>query len=403
MEENRRSFLKQTAGMVSMATLFPGLSFADEFLYTPADPDAGHVFITKPYLQCPGSTHMTLMWIMNLPSYSYVEYGTTKDLGQVARKTDNGLVVAYNRINQVQLTDLKPETDYYYKIVSKEISKFHPYDLQYGATIESEVYRFKTLEQDQTEAALMIMNDIHDRPKSIGHLMNLVKEEKVDAVFFNGDIFDHQEDEKQIVEHLLAPAAQSFSTKTPFYFVRGNHETRGKFARKIHHYYANPGNQQYYDFTLGSTHFTVIDTGEDKPDDTEVYGQIVDFDTYRNEQLTWFKDLAKSKKFKKAKFRVVLMHIPIYYSGDWHGTMHLRKLFSKAFDEAQIDLCISGHTHRYGVHPPVKGQHNYPIIIGGGPKKDKRTIIKLNADDAVLHISMIRDDGQEVGQYRLES
>ncbi len=107
---------------------------------------------------------------------------------------------------------------------------------------------------------------------------------------------------------------------------------------------------------------------------------IVDFDAYRKEQQVWLEEVMQSRAYKKAKFKVVLMHIPPFYSGDWHGTMHCRELFNPVFNKYRVDMVISGHTHKHGVHPPVKEQHRYPIIIGGGPKEGQRTLIKLQAD-----------------------
>ena len=147
----------------------------------------------------------------------------------------------------------------------------------------------------------------------------------------------------------------------------------------------------------------VLDTGEDKEDTHPVYAGIVDFDSYRRKQAVWLEKQMQSVAFKKAKFRVVMMHIPHYYSGDAHGTLHCRELFAPLFDKYKIDLFIAGHTHKYGVFDPVKGKHGYPIIIGGGPKEGNRTLIKVKADKKVLRLSMLRDDGTEVGKYVVNS
>ncbi|MBO9641268.1 MAG: metallophosphoesterase, partial [Siphonobacter aquaeclarae] len=146
-----------------------------------------------------------------------------------------------------------------------------------------------------------------------------------------------------------------------------------------------------------------LDTGEDKPDAEPVYAGLVDFDAYRQEQARWAEQVMQSKAFKKAAFRVVLMHIPPQYSGDWHGATHCKQLFSPLFDKYKVDLCVSGHTHKYGVHPPVAGQHHYPVVIGGGPKDGNRTVIRLTADTRNLQLSMLRDDGSEVGKYAISS
>ncbi|MFX5956655.1 hypothetical protein ABTF01_19885, partial [Acinetobacter baumannii] len=87
----------------------------------------------------------------------------------------------------------------------------------------------------------------------------------------------------------------------------------------------------YYAYQWGPVYNIVLDTGEDKPDDAPVYAGIVDFDSYRREQAAWLEQEMQKPAFKKAPFRVVMMHIPHFYSGDWHGTLHCRELFAPLF------------------------------------------------------------------------
>jgi predicted phosphodiesterase len=399
---SRRHFLQSLTGLggaTLAGSLLPAALHATSPVFTPADPAAGHVFTATPYLQYTSSNSMVVMFITNLLSYSWVEFGETGSLGQKAHSVTNGLVDAYNRVNRIRLNNLKPGTKYYYRVVSKEITGFEPYKLSYGNTLESGLYSFTTPAEHGKDMRCLIMNDIHDRPHSIPHLVQLNGAEPYDFVFFNGDVFDYQTNEQQIVDHMLQPCISSFASAKPFMYVRGNHETRGKYSRDLHHYFSNPQGNQYYTFTWGPVHFTVLDTGEDKTDDTPVYAGIVDFDAYRREQQQWLEEVMQSRAFKKATFKVVLMHIPPFYSGDWHGTMHCRELFNPVFNRHRIDMCISGHTHKYGVHPPVKEQHQYPIIIGGGPKEGQRTLIRLHADVRNLRLTMLDDSGKEVGNY----
>jgi UDP-2,3-diacylglucosamine pyrophosphatase LpxH len=76
--------------------------------------------------------------------------------------------------------------------------------------------------------------------------------------------------------------------------------------------------------------------------------------------------------------------------------------FVPLFNKYKVDMVISGHTHRYGVFAPEKGKHDYPIIIGGGPKEEKRTLIKVNASQHKLNLKMLKDDGTEVGRYTVK-
>jgi hypothetical protein len=110
----------------------------------------------------------------------------------------------------------------------------------------------------------------------------------------------------------------------------------------------------------------------------------------------------QSPAYKKAVFRIVLMHIPPFYAGDWHGTLHCRQLFNPLFNKGKIDLLVCGHTHAYGTHDADTSTHHYPIVIGGGPLESKRTLIQLQANTSELQLKMLRDDGVEVGKYLLK-
>lgn len=401
----RRQFLGNVSkvGILgALAALLPGSSSGEVLDALTARPSEGHIFLTKPYLQTPSSDRMTVRWITNRLCYSWVEYGETSELGLKAHKVTAGLVDAYNRINDVVLTGLRPDTKYSYRVMSKEIVDFQPYALKYGETIQSDVHSFTTPKENAETVSWLIMNDIHDRPASIPHLVRLNGDDPYDYVFYNGDLFDYQTDEKQIIEHMLNPSTAAFASVKPFMFVRGNHETRGKYSRELMSYFSNKDGKGYFAYEWGPVFNVVLDTGEDKADDHPEYGGIVDFDSYRIEQAKWAEEIMKTKAFERAKFRVVMMHIPHFHSGDWHGTMHCRQLFAPIFEKYKVDMVISGHTHRYGVWPP-SSEHPYPIIIGGGPKEGDRTLIKVKADQENLTLSMLKDDGSEVGRYSLKS
>lgn len=402
----RREFLGNIskAGILgSLAAFLPGSTSAEVLHALTAQPAEGHVFLTKPYLQVPAPDSMTIRWITNKLCYSWVEYGEeANNLNKKAHQVTAGLVDAHNRINKVTLKSLKPGTTYSYRILAKEIVDFKPYALKYGETITSDTYSFTTPESNPQQVSWLIMNDIHDRPESIPLLMKLNGTDNYDYVFYNGDLFDYQTDEQQIIDHMLTPSTDSFASTKPFMFVRGNHETRGKFSRELADYFSNKDGKGYFAYQWGPVFNVVLDTGEDKEDSHPVYAGIVDFDDYRLEQAKWLEEIMTSSAFKRAKFRVVMMHIPHFHSGDAHGSMHCRELFAPIFAKYKVNMVISGHTHTFGVWPP-SAEHPYPIIIGGGPKNGNRTLIKVKADQKNLQLTMLKDDGTEVGKYSLKA
>ncbi|MCD0474950.1 metallophosphoesterase [Flavobacterium sp. EDS] len=401
-KNSRRSFLTKTIAGISGSVIATGLPLSALASTQNIEvPDSKHDFLTKPYLQAPTNDGITIMWLTNQLCLNWIEYGETEKLGTKAEQCTHGMMNTNSRINTVTLTNLKPNTNYFYKVFSKQIVDFRPYKITFGDTISSETYPFKTLNPKEKEVSWLVLNDIHDRPESFKELIELNQNKPYDFVFLNGDMFDYQTDENQIINHLLNPCSL-FSTEKPFMFVRGNHETRGKYSRNLLDYYYNYDKKEFYSFKMGPVFTIVLDTGEDKKDSHPVYGGTVNYDSYREEQAIWLEKQMKSKAFKNAPFRVVMMHIPHYHSDEEHGTTECRRLFGTLFEKYKIDLFIAGHTHEYGIFEPSK-EHSYHFVIGGGPETGTRTLIRIDANPEVLNLQMLNDSGKEIGSITLNN
>lgn len=397
---NRRNFLKQVSFLSIGAFAFNGSTplFAREI--EPFRLQNG--FAAMPYLQNLTPTSVHVMFITDKEAYSWVEYESEGESAQKAYTEEDGLIDAYIRLNNIQIPNLKSGRTYKYRVCSKPIVSFQPYKLEYGEDVQTEWFSFTTPVTDAEQVSCIILNDMHDSPEAFGNLMSLVDDRPYDFIALNGDTFDYQTDEQQIIDHLLVPCTNLFASEKPFLMVRGNHETRGKFRREFKNYFAFPNDRYHFSFKQGPVYWVVLDTGEDKPDDHPVYAGIVDFDAVRERQAKWLEEVVETEEYKNAKYRVVIMHIPPHHSGEWHGPMHCQKLFSPIFDKNNVNLVLSGHTHRYGLHPP-DADHTYPIIIGGGSKEGTRTVMHLHADESRLQLDMIRDDGEKVGEYVVEA
>jgi len=395
MLSDRRSFLEKMS-QIGALSLLPASSVLA------ANADEKNHFVAGPYLQNAGTDEITVMWITHKNCFSWVEYGAGGYTSKREFGYNNGLIEANNRINKIILSNLKPGTDHKYRIVSTEILGYKGSKVEFGETITSPMYSFKTPAENEEEFKTVIFNDIHDRPQIIPQLLYrhgyTGNKRDYDFVVFNGDCFDWVTEESQMVDHLIKPAVDIFASEMPFILTQGNHECRGSFSRHIPAYYAYPDNKFYYAFTRGPVRFVILDSGEDKTDDSVEYGGLSAFDRYREVQKKWLEKEVETEEFRKAAFRVVLIHISPYHSGDWHGTLHCRELFGPVLNKAKIDLQISGHTHQYATHD-ADATHNYPIVIGGGPLEGKRTLIKLHATRKELNLKMIRDDGEVVGKY----
>ncbi|WP_439555416.1 metallophosphoesterase [Dyadobacter sp.] len=402
MLSDRRSFLEKMSQIGALSLLPLSASQASAALDNNAAAEEKNHFVAGPYLQNMGTDELTIMWITHKNCFSWVEYGQGTYTSMREFGYTNGLIEANNRINKITLKNLKPGTEHKYKIVSTEITGYKGSRVEFGETISSALLSFKTPAENEEEFKMVIFNDIHDRPQIIPQLLYrhgyTGNTRDYDFVVFNGDCFDWVSEEQQMIDHLIKPCVDIFATELPFILTQGNHECRGSFSRHIPDYYAYPENKYYYAFTRGPVRFVVLDSGEDKADDAVDYGGLIAFDRYRETQKKWLEKEVESAEFKKADFRVVLIHISPYHSGDWHGTLHCRQVFGPVLNKAKIDLQISGHTHRYMTHEP-DADHNFPIVIGGGPLEGKRTLIKLHATKKQLDLKMIRDDGEVVGKF----
>ena len=393
----RRNFLTSFTTLAAAGGLSPSRCFATDRL---ADqlPEAGPILKAGPYLQSPAPDSITVRWLTNAPCFGWVAFGEAPDkLDKKAEAFTDGLVQAYNTVHAVALRGLEPGKKYYYRVHSKKIDDFQPYKISFGDEFGSEPYTFTTPALGAERVSFLVFNDIHDRPESFPHLMQFQGEGEKDFVFLNGDMFNYQTDEDQLVAHLLQPLG-SMPAQTPFFFSRGNHEVRGKFARHLSDYFNSEDPQFFFSFQYGPMYAIVLDSGEDKADNDPAYYSLADFDRYRIMQAEWLKQEVRKKAFRKARYKVVFSHIPLYHAGEWHGTQHCRETWGEILNEAGIDLLISGHTHVYGIHPAEKGKHNYPIVIGGGPKDGKRTIIRVVADREALKLEMVDDAGKLVGE-----
>ena len=355
-----------------------------------------HYFITKPYLYSIANDMMSVRWITNRKCYSWVEFGEDANLGQRTHAVKEGMVIANNRINEIFLEKLKPGRKYYYRIASKDILSFQPYKVEYGETIYSEIHSFDTYDPNAQEVNWLVLNDIHDTPQSFQKLVGLNNDRPYNFVFLNGDIFNNPQSEAEIIEYLLTPSTDVFASRKPMILLRGNHEARGRYARELPDYFSSPQGQ-YFHFKHGPVLIIAIDTGEDKDDSHSDYAGIIDFNSYRERQAQWLEELMQTDLYKTALYKVVMMHIPTFYNVEAKGELHCRELFSPLFDKHKVDIVISGHIHKHGVYPPVKGVHDYPIVIGGGPQPGTRTLIRVNANHQKLEVQMLDDSGEEVG------
>jgi len=361
-------------------------------------------FASLPYLQNMGNEGVSVMWVTNKICKSYIKYGETMNLDQKAISSHDGQIDANMPVQRIRLSNLMPGKTYYYKAVSIEINVYEPYWVRYGDTIASPTYSFTLPAKDVQEFSFLAFNDVHDYPQYFDSVCN--KNPDFSFVCYNGDIMDDIVSKEQIVNNLCQSSATTFAGNKPFFYTRGNHETRGAFSRMLKQYIETPNGLYYYSFVWGNTYFIFLDTGEDKPDTNQYYYGLADYDEYRLAQSEWIKGIIKTNEWKSAKHRIVCSHIPINVnesdSEEDYAEAELSKKITPILNEANIDILICGHTHRAKIYKPDK-KRNYALVIGGGPfyrnNGEGATYIKVYVDENNISAELHKTDGTLIDKY----
>lgn len=348
-----------------------------------------------PYIQNLSGEGVTIYFTTSRRAFSWVEVKC--DAWSEPRcfyTVRDGLVEAYGTRNAIRITGLEAGREYSYRLVAKEMKEFRPYKIVYGDSITSQWERFGTLPESIDRCSFVVINDGHDDASKVRRLLGHSALDGADAVFYLGDMVSHIEAADVPYKGFIDVSVELFARNKPFVAVRGNHETRGNLGRTFGEYVGRPEGKFYGIYYYGSTAVIVLDTGEDKPDAHPVYGGINRFDDYRREQARWLGEQMKSKRFRKARNKIVLMHIPPIIPGEdnspeGHAVKELNALFVPLFNKAGVDLVLSGHTHRHFFVDKGTADNKFPLVIN-----NNKSVIDLSVEGENINVKITDEKGQ---------
>jgi len=324
---------------------------------------------------------------------------------RVCDSRKDGLIMANNTHNVIRIDGLEPATDYEYRIVSTKVEDFQPYKVTFGESISTPWYEFRTFDPKAREFNFVVLNDIHDDAKKCDKLLSMQPMDKANMVFYVGDIMSYFSSPDQPYTSFIDVSVNRFAKHKPFAVVRGNHETRGYLARTYDQFIHNTRDGKYYGFyTFGSTAVVMLDCGEDKPDTHPVYAGFVAFDEYRLEQVQCLKGVLKRRESRRAKNRIVLLHIPPAVEAmkqqdekavkdmlEWHGNVHWGQILLPLLNKADIDLMISAHQHSFHYFAPQKGVIEFPLVIN-----DNHSAMYVSSNDDGISVKVTNQSGKEL-------
>ncbi len=401
---NRREFIASLTSLGVAAPLIPSALHAEE---APAEkkPGSSNLFAFRVYVQLTSPTTADVRWRTTKPTTGFVYWTQDEAKAQSPDRAKaftslDGMIAANRCDHCITLEGIDPLKPLFVEAISEPLPTFAPYKIVRAQAESGGVITLRPRLQSENRLSMAIFNDLHGHVDLVPKLLAVkeVAQAKPAIALFNGDCQDDcvsiPTAEKRFLRALPPLIAENI---TPL-FLRGNHEYRGAMARRIREVLSPLACGRFYGaFTLGSVRFVFIDSGEDKRDDTPVYGGLLDTDAYVSEQAQWLKQEVASSAWKDAPWRVAIMHIPPYANipkeDEWYGPIRLREKIAPILADSGLDLLIAGHTHRYSYVPAGSQGQQYPTLVGGGPSDKSATVFLLQADDKRLTVQGYKVDG----------
>lgn len=231
------------------------------------------------------------------------------------------------RVNKVTATNLNKNTTYAYRVGDGKNW--------------SEVKEFKTT-RSGTNTNFFVIGDTQIANKeNVDKISEQLSKGNYSFGIQTGDSVDDASVYGDWVD-VLEMFGGSYLSKVDMVHVLGNHEYMGDLEGEAAQSIYNLPNDRRYSVEYGN-----------------VYVATISYTTSKSQlksDLEWLKEDAKNSK---AKWKVLSMHQPAYYSNPSGSNEMINELVPSAAEVAGIDFVFSGHDHSYARTQPIKeGQVN---------------------------------------------
>src|SRR5436190_1685225 len=395
---NRRAFLART--IVGSATLPLAAQNYSDYSKDPR-PDVaegtltagslpGPIFAGSPVVAGPAPESITILQPLQRDATGFLEFAVEDGAWQQVDAEQAGMLPLAQHVLKFRVPPLPPGKSVRYRITARtmgwvKVKQFYHGDVKFGEPVTSAEYRFRTLDPGASSTTIAVWNDTHENSETLKTLQGLTATLKPDLLLWNGDQSNDVHFERDMAGQFRTPAGLSIAERWPLAYARGNHDVRGPAARSLAHFTGTPDDRFYYGFRSGPLAVLVMDTGEDKPDDSDVFGGTVAFQKMQERQARWLDTVVKEAWFRKAPHKVLFCHIPLWFTRDifptqqrWECHDVCRNLWAPKLAAAGVKLVISGHTHDHRWMPAREGQPIAPLI-GGGPQPRLATFLSVTA------------------------
>ena len=227
------------------------------------------------------------------------------------------------RVNKVLATGLSSNTQYVYRVGD-------------GKTW-SNIKEFKTV-RSGTNTNFFIIGDTQSTDSAnIDKIKDNLAQKNYSFGIQTGDSIEDASLYNDWLD-VLNIFGSDYLSKVDMVHVLGNHEFMGDTTADAAQNIYNLSNDKHYSVEYGNVYVGVINYTNNKSE--------------LEANLEWLKQDAKASK---AKWKVLTMHQPPYYTNIAGNNEYINELVPAAAEEAGIDFVFSGHDHSYARTEPLKG------------------------------------------------
>ena len=312
----------------------------------------------------------------------WIEYGVTE---QCEIRVEADTVPSY--LHSFVLSDLKPDTTYFYRISRPENHIKNKVDTYNAGILIPEfvekdgkpLYSFKTAPDGSKEGAdkpvsfeFCVTSDIHCEGTNIQNSLEIMKNYSGDIKFLTvtGDVTGHGGEESAWNSYFYQLQPFTYSKKMrqlALMNIPGNHdgdhvESYSHFIQTFNYPYEDVKKGGYYYFIYGNAVFIMLDScngGQSQGPQ----GLTSD------DQMDWLEETLE--KFAKQDYWIfVSLHHEIYSTGYKNGMLHIYEMmYVDLFEEYHVDAVFYGHDHQFEVywqHKDAEWGGTHYIMVGNG-------------------------------------
>ena len=318
-----------------------------------------------PYLQSATESSIYVCWHASNSPKSVVEFGTNKNLGN----SKSGGVHIWNDSTTwhwVKLTNLQPETVYYYRALSN--------------TMQSKIFKFKTppkIGQNSGHIRFAIVGDTRTFPKQTKSVISSIRnkvtelygnsdiENNLNLILCNGDIVSYGHNLAEYKTEWFAPLRE-ISANIPIMVTIGDHEKESEnyYTYMKYEDFAGTLGEKHYSFRYGRVLFIA---------DHSIINTIAQFNL-RDKKLKWLDSvMQKAEKDSTIDWVIVFTHRPGHseiwtYGNESYVQDFVIPLLSKY---SKAELLTYGHSHAYERGEVIDGNLRLLENGGGGSELDR--------------------------------